>query len=615
MLSLKEFVSTQEKLLDLLMLEALSDEQTKLAKKWAKDNTASREIENVHDGVFGGKDVDKVTIPLERAPRDHSSNPIHNTIKKHLEPHGYSMGDYDKGTVTDKHGRETSVGKALGRTKAEPSLMQKFNNDPSRQSTHAHSTGKSITISRHPLDVAGMSTGRKWDKTSCMRIGVNGTTDCDVGSNRKFIKSDMQHGTLAAYVHDNDDKQLDNPQSRVLLKRHDSVDYNDKPIFRPENRIYGDQNDDIKHTVNKWAEKHYPSKDDGIYIKHPSLYNDDGKTIHSSEQGKRKFNPKLLDHHIMAAGDLYDHHNDNNSGWDHEHRDLSDHIHEAMGNYRRSLDPLEAVEMDKHLHKELAEDYHEPEHSRDAHWSENYGIGTGENDSYNRRLAKHHFAYNTNIWSHHTDEIAKKFTDAHNGYFGDHKTAENTWDDLQLSVLNHGSDESKANVLLHHGTYGYENPEDTDFDARKHIVGKHTAKAWYEKMAGQHEGSDYVPAESHYGETHENMARHADDETFHNWLHSDKVKHDDDSYKAMARGASKSRQHKMLDDINFDNGEHNGDIKKKLSGMESGSYSKSILKRIAGNSAADKEDRRSAIYTLRHKNPYKTAPELTETKK
>ena len=609
MLSLKEFVSTQEKLLDLLMLEALSDEQTKLAKKWAKDNTASREVENVHDHVFGGKDVDRVTIPLERAPRDHSTNPIHNTIKKHLEPHGYSMGDYDKGTVTDKHGRETSVGKALGRTKAEPSLMQKFNNDPSRQSTHAHSTGKSITISRHPLDVAGMSTGRKWDKTSCMRIGVNGTTDCDVGSNRKFIKSDMQHGTLAAYVHDNDDKQLDNPQSRVLLKRHDSVDYNEKPIFRPENRIYGDQNDDIKHTVSKWAEKHYPSKEDGVYVKHPSLYNDDGKTVHSSEHGNKKFNPNLLDHHIMAAGDLYDHQNDHNSNWDHEHMPLVDHVANAIHDYRGSLDVQPRIEMDRHLHKELAEDYHEPERTRDSHWSEDMR-DLYENDRHNRRAAKHNYTIDhVPIPVQHVDEIAKKFTDAHDGHYDEHP-ADNTWEPLHDAVLKHGSDESKANVLLHHGTYGYENPEDTDFDARKHIVGKHTAKAWYEKMAGQHEGSDYVPAESHYGETHENMARHADDETFHNWLHSDKVKHDADSYKAMAEGASTARQHKMLDDLKFDNGEHNGDISEKVAGLQAGTKSRSVLNRIIVDKSVHKDVRKDAIFDIRH-----SSHKLTESKK
>ena len=485
-------------------------------------------------------------------------------------------------------------------------LIQHFNNDPSRQSAHAHEKGKSITISRHPIDVAGMATGRKWDAGSCMRIGDDGSTKENPGCNRHFLKADMRHGTLAAYVHDTDDTELKNPHSRVLLKRHDSGEHGDAPIFRPEGRIYGDQNKDIHHTLKKWSEIHYPESDEHVYAKHPALYNDDGKTIHESGKKERKFNPHVMDRHVDLAGMSYEARQDADKHGFGDYSSLHDHIDGSLYNYKSSLGADEKAHMDKHMNLNLAEDYHSPERSRDPHWGES--PDHYENDRHARAHSTHHFAINNaNIRPQHVDEIAKKFTDSHDEQFGDHTTAEHRWDDLESAVLNHGSDESKADVLKHHGTYGYDNPMDSEFDPRNHIVGKHTAKAFYDAHL---EHGDSSP----YAQTHTNMARHADDETFHKWLHGGHIEHNKDSYEAMMQGASKQRQHKIVDDLKFDNSEHNGSISDKADGIVAGTNVKGVMKKIVGDRGVDKETRRNAIYNLRH-GYNDNSDRLEETKK
>lgn len=544
MKTLKEYTSEIDSFLDLLELdEALSPAQTKLANDWAKNNAPSATIDGVHDPVFGGHDVDRVTIPLEKAPRDHSLNPVHNAITKHFDAHGIKMADYDKGTVTDKHGRETTVGKALGKTKADPSLMQQFNNDPVRQSTHKHDTGKSITISRHPIDVAGMSTGRKWDASSCMRIGTDGTTTENTGTNRHYIKADMNHGTLAAYVHDNEDTNLENPNSRVLLKRHDSVDRGEKPIFRPEATTYGNNNPDIHHTLKKWAKENYPEKEDGVYVKNSALYNDDRKTIHTSIDQK-KFNPKLLKHHVEAAADLGDQQNSH----EHQNEGYHGHIVGALNSYRNNLGSDEKDEMDKHLHIKLAKRFHENEGAYNPRWRS--ADDSYENTKDNRDAAVlSHTDGSISIPKQHVDEIAKAFVDAHAESHGNHNKAENEYSELANAVLSHGSDKSKADLVNNHRTYGYNKLEDTNFDPMRHIVGHHSASAFM-----QHHKDDEHHNEYHeYNKddaVHHNMAKHADDNTFHDWLHSGSVMHTDSSLEAMHDAASsKERKEKIKDFI------------------------------------------------------------------
>jgi hypothetical protein len=64
-----------------------------------------------------------------------------------------------------------------------------------------------VVISRDALDIARMSTGRRW--TSCMTKG-------DV--NYHYVPHEIEAGTLVAYLVHKDDKQIEYPLMRVLLK-------------------------------------------------------------------------------------------------------------------------------------------------------------------------------------------------------------------------------------------------------------------------------------------------------------------------------------------------------------------------------------------------------------
>lgn len=606
MLSLRQFTEELEHVIDLVLLEELSDAQKKLVNNWASQNKPSAKVQSLHDKVFG-EGNHRITIPLEKKPRDHTENPVHNEIVNHISGHGYSMADYDKGVVVDKHKRETTVGKALGKTKAPEGLMQKFNNDPSRQSAHSLDSGKSITISRHPIDVGSMSTGRDWDKTSCMRIGTNGSIKDDTGCNRKYIKSDFEHGTLAAYVHDNDDTNLKKPQSRVLLKRHDADDRANPSIFRPEKRIYGHQSEDIHHTLNKWAEKNYPDKDDEVYEKHHSLYNDDGNTIKTKI---KSFSPKLLDAHVRHAENSYDRAVNNDSGWG-VGGSKQDKINDALYRYRNTLSEPDKRLMHKHLNVKLASDYHANEGMRyKEHWSE-------ENPNDNDNAHEHRFTIaNAKIHPEHVDDIAKAFVDGHEKSHGNHTTAEHNWNELEEAIANHGNDKSKSYLLSHHATFGHDSHEDTLFDPRDHIIGKHTARAFLDAhdRETEHYGvhhSDKLPSGAY-----SSIAEHGDDDTFHRLLHSTNIHHNYNSYMKMAGDASTKRQHKMIDDLQFDNSEHNGDSKEKLRGLTS-STSKQILHRLKNHPELSDMDREQIHKKLNgdKDNPYSITDHLTESKK
>ena len=604
MISFNSFITEQqivESFLDLLILEELTPDQHKQAQKWSDNNPVQPKIKNLHDKAFG-EGVQRVTIPIEHPPKDLTGHPLHDEIKSHIEKHGYSIKDYAKNKVIDKHGRETTVNKALNKVKAPAGLDQKYNNDPVRQSQaeDAH-TGKSITISRHPMDVAAMSTGRKWDSHSCMHMGgtptIKGHTE--PGANRRYIKKDMEHGTLAAYIHDTDDTELKNPSGRMLLKRHDEFN-GGKTIFRPESRQTYGGTGAMLHTLNNWSKKHYPADHDKLYTKHESLYNDDGQTF--TDHDEKKFNPKLMDAKVQH---IADNHNDGDSFGNFDDGDTIQHkVSNVLHTMRKKLGNDQHKEMDKHLHLDLAKNFHNPEKNHHDDEVNDYSSNPHYSDAYDTdTLAEHtqrHFASQMQIHPEHVDEIAKTYHESWGKHFDGDNPPRDNHVHLEDAILAHGSDKTKADYLHNTHLYQHESPTDSDFRGSQHIVGPHSAKAFYKTHVEPYEESGYSPTSdtSHHG-THAMMAKHADDETFHSWLHSPAVHHNSTSYSAMAEHASKPRQHKMLDDLKFDNGQHNGDPVNKERGVGHGSESKSVLSRIITDKGANRDSRNMAISNMK----------------
>ncbi len=92
--------------------EVLDSSQKEKVDSWEKgDNSFS-------DHIFEGKDERK-SFELENPRKsDHQ-----DVVKQHLEPHGFSIKNYKDGTAIDKHGRDTTIGKALNDYKEKNSVF------------------------------------------------------------------------------------------------------------------------------------------------------------------------------------------------------------------------------------------------------------------------------------------------------------------------------------------------------------------------------------------------------------------------------------------------------------------------------------------------------------
>lgn len=236
------------------LYEELTADQKSEVDKWGP-NTKATEISK---HVFP-EGHDRIEIPLQA-----SETPVepHPAVKQHLENNGYQVKDYRAGIASDKDGRDIKIGKVLERTKAPDDVKKTFANDPNRATSKKDSMLK-VVISKHPHDVAGMSTDRGWK--SCMTMGT--------GCNAHYLKNDVKEGTHVAYLVHKDDNDIKSPLARIALKPF--VGDKGHRIIRPEELGYGTSDSSFHKTVNNFAEKHYPMKD-FAYSKHESVYNDDG---------------------------------------------------------------------------------------------------------------------------------------------------------------------------------------------------------------------------------------------------------------------------------------------------------------------------------------------------
>lgn len=327
-----------------LLWEELTKEQKDKVNEWG-DGSAARAISS---HVFP-KDQDRMEIPLEM---EQTPAVPHPGVQKHLEDNGYSISDYRGGFATDKYGRSVSIGKILNKTKAPDDITNAFMNDPQRAASSV--AQPKIIISRHPHDVASMSTDRGW--RSCMEMGGPNTGG---GINQHFLEHDIRNGTHVAYLVRPEDNDIKKPMARIALKPFHSDDENvvkswmsslddapenwlkpapsfkgDNPhtILRPESRVYGigargDDNDNsasgvdssivssFKNTIKNWTSKNFPMKENTEYRKDQNVYNDDGKTVVMPfDKAMRSTNPK----HIASAFE------------DHPEKITSEHIDKVL---------------------------------------------------------------------------------------------------------------------------------------------------------------------------------------------------------------------------------------------------------------------------------------------
>jgi len=232
-------------------LEALKPSQYRhLVKGWDKAKYAD---------LFG----DKYRIYLPLVTSDMPDQPIkfNPQVSQEVEKAGYKIDDYVKGIASKNDNgrvRQIKIGKLLS-----PTTAQKFANDPIRQATKQ--VNQLVVISRHPYDIAGMSTDRGW--TSCMNLIT--------GGNKRYVPLDIAAGTVIAYLIDADDKNIQHPKARMLIKPFVNMLGNHEVAFGIENQVYGTAPAAFSKTVSDWVNKINASRQlNGIFELDPRLYQD-----------------------------------------------------------------------------------------------------------------------------------------------------------------------------------------------------------------------------------------------------------------------------------------------------------------------------------------------------
>lgn len=183
---------------------------------------------------------------------------------------GYRIDDYVTGIAVDSTGkRRIRMGKLL----KDAELLKEFVNDPQRS---AHKDEFTCVISCHPYDVIGMSTGRRWDMTSCMRLDQPGVAQG--GVYKEKVKVDVAEGTIVAYAVSPKDKNIEKPHARLLIKpfyRNVNGRVNRKSVlFRVETKVYGTPIPGFMETVSAWLRKVNKIAETGAYTLAPELYDD-----------------------------------------------------------------------------------------------------------------------------------------------------------------------------------------------------------------------------------------------------------------------------------------------------------------------------------------------------
>lgn len=209
-----------------------------MVKGWDK-----KKYENEFAKFSGDRKKYRIYIPLSRnQPLQHKIVVPHQ-LATFLLDKGYEVDDYVAGVAKDiKTGaRRIRIGKLLTKDDA---LKALFDNDVQRKSTKIAKADLMIVISRHPYDIAGMSTDRGW--TSCQNL-----VD---GEENQYVPTDIKAGSLVAYVVALDDLNIRRPTCRTKIIRYVSKDNPGHFLLRAAETVYGTEVPGFKNAVKAWCD-------------------------------------------------------------------------------------------------------------------------------------------------------------------------------------------------------------------------------------------------------------------------------------------------------------------------------------------------------------------------
>jgi hypothetical protein len=95
---------------------------------------------------------------------------------------------------------------------------------------------KLIVMSTANYDIVGMTQGRSWQQDSCMRL------DNGYGQGATYIHCDILFGTIVVYLINEDDKNIENPLGRTLVKPYINVSGPNRDVYyAADPKEYGGQ--------------------------------------------------------------------------------------------------------------------------------------------------------------------------------------------------------------------------------------------------------------------------------------------------------------------------------------------------------------------------------------
>jgi hypothetical protein len=147
-----------------------------------------------------------------------------------------------------------------------------------------------IVFSSIPEDIAAMSTNRYW--TSCMNL--------QGGMNRESVFCEIKDGGFIAYLCLKDDKNIEKPLARVLIRRFDNKA--GKSIAVLEESVYGNPLDGFEQQVQKWIDSKQGKIKPAKYIRKGGWHSDTFGTADPDDSAKKQrrdmtkiFYPKTAD--------------------------------------------------------------------------------------------------------------------------------------------------------------------------------------------------------------------------------------------------------------------------------------------------------------------------------
>ena len=193
---------------------------------------------------------------------------VPQAVTEKLQSKGYIVEDYVAGLAVkaDDPKKKIKIGKLIS---DDPSVKHMYDNDDQR--TGCKGVKQWVVISRHPYDIMGMSFDRGWK--SCMHLTE--------GSNKKYLEQDVKHGTLVAYLINDNDRNINKPVARIAIKPFFDNKGNYKLLPPNADKVYGTASKAFYNTVVKWCKEVNTGTPNGKYTMHPKLYPDNQDGVHT----------------------------------------------------------------------------------------------------------------------------------------------------------------------------------------------------------------------------------------------------------------------------------------------------------------------------------------------